>query len=359
MKARTFVLLTAFVSSIALLPLVASSRATSSRPSAVKLRFAPEEGSSVTKSFESKTTLTLDELEVSGAGGQAPDIEMSMALSQKIVVTDQYVKNRANAPQKLVRSFDELGGEQSASMKMEIMGERQTKDHTMRAKSALEGKKVAFEWDAEESAYKKTFDPAEEEMEVLETVEEDMDMRNVLPGDAVEEGAEWDVPMRGLRTLFAPGGNLALVPENTEEDAMKMGLDSSSLSEMIGEKLEGTAKAKLVKIEELDGVQCARIHISLDVKSSADMTEVARKKLEGSDLPPGFELDHLDVSFAFAGEGDLLWNIAGGHFHNLDMSGQMTIKNEQGVRLEVGGRKMSVDQTMTLSGSSTYTAKAR
>jgi hypothetical protein len=326
---------------------------------AVKLRFAPDEGSTVTKSFESKTTLTLDGLEVTGTGGASPDLEMSMSLSQKIVVTDRYVKNRANAPQKLVRSFDELGGEQSASMKTQALGDRQTKDHSMRAKSALEGKKVVFEWDAEKGAYKKTFDPPEEEMDVLENVGEDMDLRTILPADEVKEGDEWDIPVRALRSLFAPGGNLGLVPENTDEGSMKMGLDSSSMSDMIGDKLEGTAKAKLTKVEVVDDVPCARVHLRLDVKSKADMTEAGRKKLDGSDLPPGFELDHLDVSFGFVGEGDLVWNLAAGRFRSLDISGQMSIRNDQGIKLEVGGKKRAVDQTMSFSGSSTYSARAR
>jgi hypothetical protein len=361
MKLRTLVSFAAWLSVPSLVLLAAPSLAGAARPKAppVKLRFAPEEGSSVTKTFETKGSLALEQHTLEGAGVNTPTMEMNMTLHQKIVVTDTYAKNRENAPQRLIRSFDSLAAEQGASKKTEALGERRTLDQNMRATSLLEGKKVVFDWDAEKLAYTKAFDPQGEEEDLLEDLEEDMDLRTLLPAGEVQEGDEWELPLSGLRGLFAPGGNLALVPENSDREGMKMGPDSSSMSEMIGEKLEGTAKAKLVKIEAVDGVPCARIHIVLDVKSTADMTEAARKKLAGSEEAEGFEIDHLDVAFAFTGEGDLLWNMAAGRFHNLDLSGQMTIRNEHGIKLEVAGKKMQIEQRMTLSGSTSYSARAR
>src|SRR5690242_3644810 len=103
-----------------------------------RLRFAPGEGSSATKTFESKATLSLDDITVTGTGTQAPSMEMTMTQHQKIVVTDQYAKMREGAPQQLVRTFDEISGEGSSSMTMSVLGDTRKHDQNMRAKSELE-----------------------------------------------------------------------------------------------------------------------------------------------------------------------------------------------------------------------------
>jgi hypothetical protein len=236
------------------------------------------------------------------------------------------------------------------------MGQSQTRDQNMRAKSNLEGKKVVFTWDADAEEYKKAYEPEADEKD-LEGLTEDMDLRSLLPSGPVEVDEEWDVPMDGLKSLFAPGGNLALVPESSDDESMDMGMGSDSMSDMIGEKLEGTARAKLLRIEEIDGVKIARIHLDIDVTSSADMTEAAREKMGGSEMQ--IELDHVDVEFGFVGEGELLWDVAGGHFRDLDVSGQITLKTDMGMKIDAGGRQMSIDQSMSMSGSTTYTARAR
>lgn len=349
MTARTLFLFAAVLTPMAL--------ATGARTTA--LRFAPAEGSSLTKTFESRQALTLDGITVTGAGPQSPQMEMTMTLHQKVVVTDTYAKNRKTAPQKLVRSFDELGAEQNGTMKQSLMNSSETRDQNMRAKSVLEGKKVVFDWDPDQGEYKKTFDPPQEETDVLAKVQEDMDLRQLLPAGEVDEGDEWDLPMNALKGVFAPGGNLALVPENTDEQSLSTGLQTANMSEMIGDKLGGRARARLSKIEDVGGVSCARIHLDLDVKSTADMTEAARKDMAGSDEAKDIQLDQMKVDFGLVGEGDLLWDIAGGHFRDLDISGQMSIKTEWSMKVEVNGKPVTIEQTMAFSGSTTYSAKAR
>jgi hypothetical protein len=327
---------------------------------APRLKFAPEEGSSLTKTIENKATLSLDEFTVTGTGGQAPSMEMTMTLHQKVVVTDQYVKMREGAPQKLVRSFDDMSGEASASMKSTVLGEKNTHDQNIRSKSALEGKKVVFEWDPDEKTYKKAFDPEEEdENEVLKGLDENMDFRQVLPAGEVKEGDQWDIPLGSVRTIFAPGGNLAMVPETADATSTKPGTETSSMSNMMGDKLEGTATGTLAGIVTVEGVQCARIHLALDVKSSLDMTDVARKNLESTGEQPGFELQKVGLDFGFQGDGEVVWDLSAGHFRSLDVSGQMSIRTSQSSKFDIAGKSITVDETKSFSGRSSCSAKAR
>ena len=212
-----------------------------------RVRFAPAEGSSSVKTFEHKAEFSLDSMSVTMNGQEMPsmpEMDMTMTTNQKVVVTDEYVQNRDGAPKKLRRRFDELGNDMSMSMKMEMMGQTQNSDNNVKAKSELAGKTIVFTWDEEGQEYKKVFDPAEDDAELLEGLAEDMDLRALLPEGEVEVGEEWDIDVKQLGTVLAPGGNLALVPEESGPDPMGMGNMSgmSSMSDMIGEMLEGTAK---------------------------------------------------------------------------------------------------------------------
>lgn len=331
------------------------------KPAAVRVKFAPAEGTSLEKTFENKGTLTLSSYELKGAPS-APEMEMTLTTNQKIVVTDEYVEVKDGRPKKLKRSFDDLAGDSAASMKVNMMGQTHENDQNFKMESVLEGKKVAFTWNDESSSFDKAFDPAEENKELLEGLAEDMDLRSLLPEGEVKEGDAWQPDLKQLRHLFAPGGSLALVPEAADANSMKMGSEMSALSDAIGDNLEGEAKATLVSVADVDGVSCATIHIELKVHAAADLTDATRKMLEENDPPPGvesIEIDHVDMNFKFEGEGDLVWDVAAGHFKSFEMNGQVVIKSETGTGFTVGGKTMNIEETREMSGTTTYTASAK
>jgi hypothetical protein len=336
------------------------------RTPAAKVRFAPAEGSSAVKTFEHKAEFSLDNMAVTLNGQEAPampEMDMTMTSNQKVVVTDEYVANRDGAPKKLRRRFDELGNDTAMSMKMEMMGQTQNSDNNVKAKSELSGKTVVFTWDEDAKEYKKAFDPAEENAELLEDLSEDMDLRALLPQTEVAEGDEWDIDVKDLGSVLAPGGNLALVPEESGQDAMGMGSMSGmgSLSDWLGEMLEGTAKGKLVATRQVDGAQIAVIKITTKIHGSKDMTEMVSEAMEKAELPPGagdIEIDHMDVEFKMEGEGELLWNLTAGHMHSFELSGPMNVNIDMAMKMSAQGQNLSIEQAMEMSGTSTMTAKA-
>jgi hypothetical protein len=179
-----------------------------------RIRFAPSEGSSAKKTFENKAEFTLDHLSLSMNGQESPmqpEMEMTLNSTQKVVVTDEYVANREGAPKKLRRTFDELGNGVTMAMKMEMMGQTQNHDQDIKGESELQGKKVVFTWDEEKKEYTKAFDASEGKDSLLKDLEEDMDLRALLPKGEVKEGEEWELDVSSLASVLAPGGNLSIL----------------------------------------------------------------------------------------------------------------------------------------------------
>lgn len=342
------------------LTLAVAPLALSGNAPATRLRFAPAEGSSVTRTFEKKSTLSLEQQVIEGmTGPSVPDVEMTMVMNQHIVVTDEFARMREGSPARLVRTFDELEGEISATQTTELLGQRNEREQNMRSKSALLGKKVAFTWDAEHGRYDKAFVPEEKENDLLGALDEDMDLRVLLPAGEVAVGDAWDVDLASFHRVLAPGGDVALVPEATDDRSIRTRGDAQSLEQSLGKDLEGHVRATLAGTREVDGVTLARVTIEVNVHSDVDMTAAARKAQESSDGPAGVEIDSVRAEYSLEGKGELLWDLAANRFRSFELSGQTSIKSTVSTRVEVNGKMRDLKQTNVLAGTSNFTANAR
>jgi hypothetical protein len=331
---------------------------------ASRVRFAPTEGSSLTKTFENKGEFSLDHMSMTINGQESPAMpQMTMTLNtgQKVTVSDEYVSNREGAPKKLKRHYDELGSDVAMSMKMEVMGESHDQDKNVKAKSQLAGKTVMFTWDADSKEYKKAFDPAEDNADLLKGLKEDMDLRALLPENEVKEGDEWDINVKGLASVMGPGGNLSLVPDD-KDGGMDPGMTSgmSSMSEMLGDMLEGEAKGKFTGMREVGGAKMAVIKVTVKISSSKDMTDIVGEAMKKTKMPAEMEMkfDHMDIDLKIEGEGELLWNVAAGHAHSFELSGPVHINMDMAMKISPPGQgAMSLEQRMEMSGTSNISAK--
>jgi hypothetical protein len=328
---------------------------------ATRIAFTVAEGASLTKTFEVKVDMTLEEM--TSSMGAAPDVEMTMDVTYKVVVTDEYAQVADGAPRKLDRTYDALSSDVTTSTKFEMMGQSRSQDSDSKAESELEGKTVRFTWDEEKSEYVKAFEPAGGEEKLLEGLREDMDLRALLPDGEVEEGAEWELDPRELVDVLAPGGDLSLRPTEAEAASMSMGASGmENLADMFGDDVTGTSKAKYTGLREVEGVKYAVIRLTLDIKASTDMSEAAREALAGQGPPEGtdgLEIDSMDVEFMLEAEGELLWDVANGHFHSLELSGTTGFKLDQAMRISVQGREMNMENTMEFAGTTSFSASAK
>jgi hypothetical protein len=321
--------------------------------------FAPAEGSVATKTFESVVELTLDQMNMTLNGQEnpmMPDMDMSMTSKLKVQVTDEYVALRENAPKTLRRTFDELANSMSMSMQVEMMGNSQSQDKTVDSESELEGKTIVFSWSEEDGEYKKRFDPEGEDEELLESVLEDMDLRALLPKGEVAEGETWSIDVKGLLPILSPGGDLKLVPTDSE-DIMEGGMPGvGSMTDWIGDLLEGEATGTFAGMREVDGVKVAVIKVEIDIQSARDMTDIVLAAMEKAEMPPevqNMEFEHVDVEFELEAEGELFWDAAVGRARSFHMSGPTSVTMDMGMSIEVPQQgSMTIEQVMEMSGTS-------
>lgn len=320
------------------------------------IAFRPSEGLSVTRTLQSTRNFTLDDMEMTMNGQPLPmdiQMEMDMSMTQKTVVTDLFGAVADGRHTKLARTFDELAQNSEFAIRMEMMPDG-GQDATMTGKSELEGKKVVFTWDAEANGYVPTFE-GEGDAELLEGLDEDMDLRVLLPGKSVSEGETWDLDVKKLRSVLALGGNLKLVPQSDEsvESAMP-GMDGmSDFASMLQDLIEGEASAEFRGQREIDGVACLVIGIKLDVRASADLTDDLAAGVADS-LPDGMgevEVEHVDMDVEIEGEGQLYWDAAAGVAHAFELTGTMSLTMDMGFAISMGEQSMNMEQNLTMSGT--------
>lgn len=321
------------------------------------LTFAPEAGSSVTRTFTSSNQFSLDEMEVSMNGQPMPmdlDMKMDMSVDIAMEITDTFVAMGDGRPAKLKRTFDSLGSESHFSMEMAMMpGGGQEKD--IGSSSELEGKTVEFTWNDDEETYDVAYFESEGDEDLLEDLAEDMDFRALLPAGEVAVGDTWEIDVSELTSVLFPGGNPALVPDDDGSDEMGMpGMDNmgGNMADMIGDLLEGEATAEYRGIEEVDGIQVAVIAFTVSISSSNDMTEVVEEAMgelpEGS---PDMSINFVDIEIEMEGEGTLQWAIAANRPHSFEIRGTLATMMDMGMAIAMGDQEAEMEQSMEMSGS--------
>lgn len=320
-----------------------------------RVEFRPADGLSLTRTYTTKTELTLDDMEITMNGSPGPEMEMEMdmTMTQRVVVSDSLGSLAEGRPAKLVRSYDELDQQSEFAMEIAMMpaGNQQK---SIEATSELQGKKVVFTWDDEAQSYKTAFEGEGDEA-LLEGLEEDMDLRALLPADEVTEGDTWQIEPKRLRALLAYGGNLKLKPSAEDMGGQEMpGMDGmTDFSSVFGELLEGEASGEYRGTRDVDGVNCQVIHIKLDIDASADISDKVQEAMK--DLPNDqvqqIKIERMDMEMALEGEGDLYWDPAARVAHSFELTGTTTLNMDMGMTMSMGEQTMNLEQNFKLSGS--------
>lgn len=329
---------------------------------AAELAFRPEAGATVTMTIEQTSEISLDEMTIAQNGSEIDpsmlgDIEMTVSSTQTVTLTDEYMEMSDGRPAKLKRTFDALGGTSSTAMSNPMMGDNETDAEST---SELEGASVLFTWNADEGGYDVAFDGEEGDPELLEGLDADLTLRGFLPDDDVSEGDTWEVPAEAMRTLLAPGGELKLNPEESDDPMMGGGPNPSP--DKFLKDIEGTVTATYKGNRDEDGVNVAVIALEFSVNAAADMTEEMAEAMAEADMGEEgmeMEIDAFDLEFAYEGEGMLFWNAQAGVAHGCSLSGEMELIIDQAMNMTVPGMgEMSMEQGMTLAGSQEVTLSA-
>jgi len=321
-----------------------------------EITFSPAEGQSITRTWNAGSQFSLDDMEMSMNGQPMPmdmEMEMDMDMKMSFEVTDKFVSMMDGQPKELHRTFDVLDSGGSFSVEAELMpggGE----EKTIEASSELEGKTVAFKWNEENGEYDVEYFESEGEDELLEGLTEDMDFRALLPPGEVAEGESWDIDVKKLTTILAPGGDMGLVPELDEEEmGMMPGMQDfgRGMNDMLGDLLEGEANGTFKGYQEVDGTRVAVIALTISIESSNDMTEKVAEAMGKLPIEAEVEIDYMDIEVTIEGEGTLYWNVEAGHAHSYDLSGSMGFITDMGMTMTMGDQNMEMEQTFEMSGT--------
>ncbi|HPF15349.1 MAG TPA: hypothetical protein PLJ12_13885, partial [Planctomycetota bacterium] len=277
-----------------------------------ELRFAPEEGSEVTKTFTSGLDLTLDSMEVlvTVHGEEHPldeaMPEMTIQSSSTYVFRDAYQACADGRPTKLKRHFETL--ESQVKRHAELDGK--VEDSENEKASDLLGATVQFTWDDSEEGYKLAFaDQAEDEEydeALLEGQRVEADYTGLLPKEEVELKDTWEIDAEAFYWITSPGGDLHLLAEDEDAD------ESDDFDEQFHENLDGTIECTLDGIEDgiatvlLTGTFTTKVH--MDIEPPEDAPEEAE------------EVETFrDMGFEYELEGKLLWDLKAHRAQSLEV----------------------------------------
>ena len=322
-------------------------------PKADTVEFAPSDGTTVTKTFTTVMEFGLDDMSMLMNGEESPmmpQMEMDMTMTSTVTVSDEYVSVEDGRPSELERTFDTISQEMDIEISVGDMGDQSV---TGSGSSELEGETVVFKWDEDAEEYELSFADDEGDEDLLENLTEDMDLRALLPEDEVSEGDTWDIPLAGLVDILAPGGDLKL-DIDIDGEAM-MGPDPTMMAdmrEMLADMLEGEATGKYLGSRDADGTTVGVIELTIEIDTARDMSDLL-EEIMAEQGPEGFEMiiDRVDVEFALETEGELLWDLRGGHVYSLSLEGDIAVAMDMEMGMDMGGQEISFEMSMEMTGT--------
>lgn len=324
-------------------------------------KFAPAEGSEVTKTFAQIWELDLDDFSIiadgEDVGGMLGNFELSFRYDQTIEVSDVYDQVGADRPKKLTRTFQALESLMSVSAMSDMGGGDET---DMPYSSELEGRTVVFTWDEDDGLYTRSFEGGEGDDELLEDLEEDMDLRVLLPNKPVSVGDTWTVDLADLGSILMPGGSLAILPDDMEAadvESMEMFEEMfGDSAEELAEQFEGEFKCTFKGTTEEEGTKLAEITIEFEVASNMDLADKLFELFEAmsSELggeAPDFSIDVADLNIDCDGDGVLAWDLTRHRAYSLNIDADVTVAIDVAVTGDMGGESGSVELSAEASGT--------
>jgi hypothetical protein len=306
--------------------------------------FEPATGTTLVRTIEDRYEVALDSVRVSLNDEEVPsealgEVHMDLTHHARVVVRDVIEGVADGRPTRVRRTFDELGGKDH--LRMAMGGEESTNDSDY--ESGLEGKSVLFAWDEEQAAHVASFAAGTECGDaLLEDLEEDLDLRALLPGREVAVGESWTIDAQAFHSILEPGGDLKLQDEDET--------DSGFADEQMRANLAGEFQATLSGIRSESDRRLAAIALAVDVRSFSE-EEMGEDELDFG----GSGSNRTEVRFVL--EGELLWDLTHGHAESFELSGENQLTMTQTMRAEIEGEAVEQVHTMELNGTASFTMR--
>ncbi len=309
-----------------------------------ELRFAVPEKTRLSKVFDARMALhsTGISMRIDGKDADASMGGVTVHLDQSthVELHDEYGAPKAGKPTTLKRTFDKLEGKFVQRLELpEGAPEHGPTETTTTRSSELEGKTVVFTL-GDEGEYKLAFEDGKGDAGLLLQLEEDMDLRGLLPDGAVEADKSWEIDAKEFHSVLnLPGGELKLKAEGDTDNDTKL---SQQLQEHAKGKVKGTYKGQ----REVDGHKYGVVVFEAELES-AGQRENSEKAGGGT----------LDLKVACSVEGELLWDGEAGHFHSCKLESKLTLTMTDKRTIEHGGESHEFERTTDFEGEGAFTAE--
>ncbi len=274
-------------------------------------------GSALTRTLAFNLELVLEDASVivDGEEMDAPLLDVVQTIEGSETLIDTPIEVEDGRAVLLSRTFESTG----LSVAVEAEGEPDETDQ----ETDLDGRTVLFRYDADDEEYSVEYseDDADGDEDALEELVFDIDLRQLLPEDDVEEGDTWSIDPELLSYLTDPGGGLSYEDDEEEEDQGR----EAAMEEMY-DNVDGDFEMTYIGEIEEDDRTLFVVGLAVDVEGSTSWEE----EIDTSDAP--FEIEGMKettVTMAFELEGELAWDTSTGHLIRLDIEGEVTIVEDE------------------------------
>jgi hypothetical protein len=334
--------------SLLIAPLVLLCSAPRTAPEAdVSLALSIESGTKLSKTFVTELALELEEvtlgLTIDGEDHEldSPEYEMTIAQTETVTFTDEYLALEDGHTTKLRRRFDTLA---ETSARTSTDEEGASNEDNEEGESELEGHTVDLTWDAEGETWSAAFAEGDEggDDELITELQHHADLIDFLPEGEVAIGAEWSIPAAAFVRFSNPSGELHLdTPSDKEED-------DDDLQDQLDANFEGEITAKLVSVE--DGLANIELTFELTTSGSIDV------EIEELDESIAVEATRK-VELEFDLEGALVWHVEEGRAVSLVAEGEVGFESVQQQSSDQNGAAVVFTQTQRFAGTLKVTAE--
>jgi len=308
-----------------------------------KLVFRSVAERSLEKHFVQHSSMDLVEMKVTlegPEGPQEPEIELpklKIVDDETIEFTDETLAAGEGRPKKLKRTFDSI--ENSVTFESEGSEDEEGGSETTKNVTGLTGKSVLFTWNDEEEAFEAAWPEGESgDDDLLEDLVEDADFRGWLPQGAVSEGDTWKIPGAEFNNLQEPSGPMGYRAEGEEEAR------DDSESDELRDNIEGEIEATFKGTRDEAGIQVGVIAFE------AKLSSKSQREVENDEGPAGESTTESAMDL----QGEILWDLAGGHFRALKCDSDYKFTSAQKRTLEFDQGTLTITERRGFEGKKTY-----
>jgi hypothetical protein len=256
------------------------------------------------------------------AGRDAGRLVMDMDFKKTIVVQDEYKKMDGARTLALERNYTTLTDHDERKIQMPGMPE--PKEDKEDKESDLLDKTVLFSWNADEDRYDKKWVGEGGSEKRLEGLEEDMDLRCLMPKKAVSADDTWKVDLVEFGEVLGPGGDLGFSAKDKDED-----------DNQFEKNLSGEAVCTYAGTKDVEGRKLAVIQITCKARTFQEKEEGERE---------------MRVDFSMDLKGEALWDVGAKHLATYALSGDITAEMKITQAMEVQGQSHDLVVNVDLGG---------